>query len=262
MFPTTKVTSCNLLRRGLMGWTRKLLAISVLGSMILMACSGNEVVRIGTEGAYPPFAYVNEANELEGFEIELGNELCRRVQLECRWVVNDWESIIPNLQDSKYDAIMAAMSITSERDEVIDFTQAYYPPEPSVFAARAGAADTATEGRVAVQTATIQADYLEGKVSQLLEYPLAEDTIDAVLNGEADSTFAGLSYLRDIVAESEGRLAFVGAEVPLEGGTGIGVREGDEVLREKLDHAIQIMKDDASLNELILKWFKKDALTF
>ena len=244
-----------------MGQTTRLLGLALLVAFLVTSCGG-EVVRIGTEGAYPPFAYMNDANELDGFEIELGNELCRRVQLECQWVVNEWESIIPNLRDRQYDAIMAAMSITAERDEVIDFTQPYYPPEPSVYVALAGAAETAVEGKVAVQTATVQADHLEGKVSQFLEYPLAEDTIDAVLNGEADSTFAGLSYLRDIVADSEGRLIFIGPEVPLDGGTGIGVREGDEALREKLDHAIRMMKDDGSLNDLIRKWFQEDALTF
>ena len=95
-----------------------------------------------------------------------------------------------------------------------------------------------------------------------MEYPVAEDAVEAVLSGEADSTFVGDSYLMDVVENSEGKLHFVGPEVVLELGTGIGVREGDEVLREKLDHAIQMMKEDGSLNELIRKWFKEDAVTF
>ena len=72
------------------------------------------------------------------------------------------------------------MSITEERDQLIDFTQPYFPPEPSVFVALAGAGDATAGGRVAVQTATVQADYLDGKVASLLEYPLAEDTVAAV----------------------------------------------------------------------------------
>ena len=238
------------------------LAIFGLIMLAAVSCGGGETVRIGTEGAYPPFGYLNDSGELEGFEIELGDELCRRVQLKCEWVINDWESIIPNLRNRKYDAIMAAMSITDEREALIDFTQAYYPPEESVFAAMAGSGAEAARARVAVQVATVQADYLDGKVTELLEYPLAEDTIQAVLNGDADSTFASVSYLGEIVSASDGRLVFVGDEVPLDMGTGIGVREGDEPLKEKLDHAIRDMKEDGSLNDLIRKWFGEDARTF
>ena len=182
--------------------------------------------------------------------------------LKCQWLTNEWETIIPNLQGNKYDAIMAGMSITEERDQLIDFTQPYFPPEPSVFVALAGAGDATAGGRVAVQTATVQADYQDGKVASLLEYPLAEDTVAAVMKGEADSTFASISYVQDIVAESEGKLVFVGAEILLDKGTGIGMREDDVGLREKLDGAIGEMKQDGSLNDLIRKWFGESALTF
>ena len=74
-----------------------------------------QTVRIATEGAYPPYNLVNDKGELDGFEIELGNELCKRAALECTWVSNDWDSIIPNLVSSNYDAIMAGMNISEER---------------------------------------------------------------------------------------------------------------------------------------------------
>ena len=237
-----------------------------VGTLLLIlaatACGGTTPVRIGTEGAYPPFGYINDAGELEGFEIELGAELCQRANLECSWVINDWESIIPNLQANRYDAIMAGMSITEERDRLIDFTEAYVPPESSVFVALTGAAENVTAGRVAVQTATVQAAHLEGRVSELLEYDLARETIEAVLNGDADSTFASHSYLKDIVSASEGRLAFVGPTLSLSQGAGIGVREGDEELRSRLNQAIASMKEDGSLNDLIRKWLGEDEPTF
>ena len=245
-----------------MNKARGLFVFLLLVIPVAISCAGMQTVRIGTEGAYPPFGYLNDAGELEGFEIDLGNELCNRAQLKCQWLTNDWETIIPNLQGNKYDAIMAGMSITEERDELIDFTQPYFPPEPSVFVALAGAGDATAGGRVAVQTATVQADYLDGKVASLLEYPLAEDTVAAVMKGEADSTFASISYLQDIVAESQGKLVFVGTEILLDKGTGIGMRENDVGLREKLDGAIGEMKQDGSLNDLIRKWFGESALTF
>ena len=69
-----------------------------------------ETVRLGTEGAYEPWNFVNDAGKLDGFEIELGNELCKRASLRCEWVKNDWDSIIPNLKSGNYDAIIAGMS--------------------------------------------------------------------------------------------------------------------------------------------------------
>ena len=87
-----------------------------------------ETVRMGTEGAYPPYNYIDDDGNLAGFEIILGNELCKRAGLKCEWVKNDWDSIIPNLVSGNYDTIIAGMSITEERDKVIDFTQNYMLP--------------------------------------------------------------------------------------------------------------------------------------
>ena len=146
-----------------------------------------ETVRLGTEGAYEPWNFVNDAGELDGFEIELGNELCKRASLTCEWVKNDWDSIIPNLKSGNYDAIIAGMSVTEERQKAIDFTEEYYPADPSSYAALAGADASVSNGVVAAQTATIHAGYLAGSSATLVEFASAEETIAAVRNGEADA---------------------------------------------------------------------------
>ena len=114
-----------------------------------------ETIRMGTEGAYAPYNFIDDATgEVTGFEIELGNELCTRAELDCTWVRNDWDSIIPNLVSSNYDTIMAGMNINEERKQVIQFTQAYTPAMPSAYAALS--ADVDVEGGiVAAQTSTI-----------------------------------------------------------------------------------------------------------
>ena len=113
-------------------------------------------VRLGTEGAYPPYNFINDTGEVDGFERELGDELCARAELTCEWVTNDWDSIIPNLVSGNYDAIIAGMSITDERDEVIDFTQTYTPPTRRPMSRCRPTADL-TGGVIAAQTGTIQA---------------------------------------------------------------------------------------------------------
>ncbi|MDV4145444.1 transporter substrate-binding domain-containing protein [Shimia sp. FJ5] len=210
-----------------------------------------DTVRMGTEGAYAPWNFVNDAGEIDGFERELGDELCKRADLTCEWVKNDWDSIIPNLVSGNYDTIIAGMSITAERDEVIDFTQAYTPPDPSAYVAMS--ADVDVEGGViAAQATTIQAAFIAEKGWTLVEFATPDETVAAVKNGEADAVLADKSFL-DTVAGTDGLVMLERME-QIGGGVGMGVRESDQELKAKFDAAIQSMKDDGTLNALIAKW--------
>ena len=211
-----------------------------------------DTVRMGTEGAYPPYNFINDAGEVDGFERELGDELCVRAALTCEWVVNDWDSIIPNLVSGNYDTIIAGMSITAERDEVIDFTQNYTQPDASAYMALS--ADVNLSGAViAAQTNTIQASFVAASGATLVEFSTPEETVAAVKNGEADAVLADKSYLVP-VAEADNSLVLLAQQELIGGGVGMGVRESDNDLRDKFDAAITSMKADGSLNALIAKW--------
>jgi polar amino acid transport system substrate-binding protein len=225
-------------------------ALSVVASLAF--ADGHGTIRMGTEGAYPPWNFVNDAGDIDGFERELGDELCTRAELTCEWVKNDWDSIIPNLVSGNYDVIIAGMSITDERDEVIDFTQAYTPPDPSTYAALDAGVDL-TGGVIAAQTGTIQAGYVAESGATLVEFATPDETIAAVMNGEADAVLADASFIDTAIAANSG-LMVVGDPVALGGGVGMGIRESDGELRAKFDAAIQSMKDDGSLNAMIAKW--------
>ncbi|MBZ0124260.1 MAG: transporter substrate-binding domain-containing protein, partial [Roseovarius sp.] len=151
-----------------------------------------------------------------------------------------------------YDVIIAGMSITDERDEVIDFTQNYTPPDPSSYLALSADVEL-DSGVVAAQTGTIQAAFIAEKGWTLVEYATPEETIAAVRNGEADAVLADKSYLAPIAAE-EADLMLLEQNELIGGGVGLGVRESDGELKATLDAAIQSMKDDGSLNALIEKW--------
>lgn len=233
----------------------KTLILSMAGlaaSAGLALADSHTTVRIGTEGAYPPWNMINDDGEIDGFERELGDELCARAELTCEWVKNDWDSIIPNLVSGNYDAIMAGMSITAERDEVIDFTQAYTPPDPSNYVALSDDADL-EGGVIAAQVGTIQAAYVAESGATLVEFATPDETVAAVRNGEADAVLADSSFLLPI-AEQDADLMIVGPEVLLGDGVAMGLRESDGEMREKFDAAISSMKDDGSLNALIEKW--------
>ncbi|MGZ3217460.1 transporter substrate-binding domain-containing protein [Paracoccus sp. T5] len=242
----------------------KLLTIAAAALALTAGLSQAQTIRMGTEGAYPPYNFIDDATgEVTGFEIELGNELCARAELDCTWVRNDWDSIIPNLVSSNYDTILAGMNINEERKQVIQFTQPYTPAMPSAYAALSADADV-EGGVVAAQTSTIQAGHVASTGATLLEYPNPDQTVAAVRNGEADAVFADKDFLAPIVEESNGELVWVEGfdTVPLGEGIGMGLRQSDTELRDKFDTAITAMKEDGSLNALILKWFGEDALVF
>ena len=101
--------------------------LSVLAIFALLVASNVNAksIRIGTEGAYPPWNNLNAAGELEGAEIDCGNEACKRMNAECEWVTQDWDGILPALLNGKYDIIIAGMSITEERKKKVNFTNGY-----------------------------------------------------------------------------------------------------------------------------------------
>ncbi|MEN9062265.1 transporter substrate-binding domain-containing protein [Ponticoccus litoralis] len=238
----------------------------LIGTAVLAMTAGaalaQDVVRLGTEGAYPPYNFLDDNGEVAGFERFLGDELCKRAELTCEWVTNDWDSIIPNLVSGNYDAIIAGMSITPEREEVVAFTQNYTPPSPSSYVGTSDGIDPTT-AVIAAQTGTIRAAHvstMEG--ATLVEFPSPDETVAAVMGGEADLTLADKDFLIPAVEESGGALVFVGDDIPLGGGIGMAFRQSDPELRDKFDAAVQSMKDDGTLNEMILEHLGANSPTF
>jgi polar amino acid transport system substrate-binding protein len=233
--------------------------ILALGAGAALA-DAHSVVRMGTEGAYPPYNFIGDDGEITGFERDLGDELCARAELTCEWVLNDWDSIIPNLTSGNYDTIIAGMSITDERDEVIDFTQAYIPPASSLYLGMEDGFDL-SGAVIAAQTNTIQAGYIAAETgATLIEFATPDETVAAVRNGEADAVFADGDFLLPIAAE-DADLMIVLDPVQLGGGVGMGMREGDERI-DAFNAAITAMKEDGTLNALILEWFGDEAATW
>ncbi len=238
------------------------LAVAMVLTVGLLSCGdASDTVRLATIGEYHPFNFINDEGEIDGLEREMGDELCRRAELECEWVLNDWESMIPDLVAGEFDAIIAGMSITGKRDMTIDFTEPYYPPTPSVYLALASAGDEAVEGRLGAYANTIYSDYFTERGIEFTEFSDEDDRLAALLNGDIDAMLVDHAYATDKLSEYEGRLAVVGPTVLLDRGIGIGVRNDNDLLA-KLNSALASMKADDSLDSLILKWVGEGAATF
>ena len=241
---------------------KKLILAAVATLAFGSAVQAQETVRIATEGAYAPWNFLNDAGEPAGYEIDLGNAICAQAGLTCEFIINDWDSIIPNLLAGNYDVIMAGMSITDERRETIDFTQNYFPPDPSKFAAVAGSGIdlTTLEGkRIGVQGGTIQAAYAEenfAAANTVVSFGTADQAMADLAAGNLDTILADGAYLEPAVIASGGALEFVGEDIMIGDGIGAGIRKDEADLKAKLNDALTALKADGTVDKLIAQWFE------
>lgn len=230
-----------------------------------------KTVRFGVEGAYPPFSWTDASGEIKGFDIDLANALCQQMAVKCELVAQDWDGMIPALLSRKYDAIIAAMSITDERRKKVDFT-AKYAHIPNRFVAAKGTTLELTPAgmagkRIGVQRATTHDKYLTDNFGS---------DVTIVRYGNADEAYldlkAGrvLALLADASAIDQGLLSKAGGEMfeyvgPaltdrqwFGDGMGIAVRKGDQDLKAKLDEAIKTLRANGKYQEINQKYFKYD----
>ena len=275
------------------------LLLSIFVSIILLSTSTlADKIKIGTEGAYPPWNAKDESGKLIGFEIELANFLCIYMKHECTIVEQDWDGMIPALVMRKFDAIMAGMSITPERMKTINFSQGYASDGASLAvmkgsplegmdtsAINLSSTDTATEkiladlttalaGKtVCVQTATIHQNFLEsGLVGKptVRTYKTQDEVNLDVAAGRCDAGLADILAITDF-AEKSGKPVVLTGPVysggPFGAGVGVGIRKGDNSKQGKKDakllkdfnKAIDTARKNGKISELAIRWFGFDA---
>ena len=227
-------------------------------------------VRIGVEGAYPPFSSLAPDGKLVGFDIDITHALCQAMNTECTLVQQDWDGIIPALLARKYDAIVASMSITPERMKRVDFTDKYYQV-PAKFVAKAGVnwADT-NEGlkgkTVGVQRASIHQDYMEKRYPdvKLKLYGTQDEVYIDLVSTKIDAAMAdSVAMLEGFINTDKGMgYAFFGrdhVDPQIHGeGIGIAVRKKDGDLREKLNVAMEKIRSSGEYDKIAKKYFDFD----
>jgi octopine/nopaline transport system substrate-binding protein len=267
-----------------------LLSIGIFG---VASIANSKTIRIGTEGAYPPWNNLNSAGELEGAEIDFGNEACERMGVTCEWVTQDWDGIIPALLQGKYDIIIAGMSITEERKEKVNFTTGYMT-DGARFAVlknsglanlniagmakvnlnNAGGKEQAAIGQliaamdgktVCVQSSTIHQNFLEKHMSGAVDVKLYQAVDDHNLDlaaGRCDAVLADVGSIIDFM-ESDGGVdvAFTGPTFSggvFGDGVGGAVRKEDTDILEMWNAAIAEMSKDGTTAEITKEWFGRD----
>lgn len=225
-------------------------------------------VKIGTEGAYAPFNFIDANKQLQGFDVEIAKAICAAAKFDCEFVVQDWDGIIPGLNAKKYDAIIASMSITDERKKVVDFTDRYYKT-PARFVRKMGSkleiTDAGLKGKkVGVQRATIHENFLKdkyGKIVEVRSYATQDEANLDMVAGRIDLLLADSVVLSEgFLKTADGKaFEFVGPDFTdkkwFGDGAGIAVRKGDKELREAINKAIAQIRADGTYKKINDKYF-------
>ena len=264
---------------------------SIAALMIFFSSAQADSIRIGTEGAYPPWNAKDESGKLIGFEVELANWLCIYMKADCTLVEQDWDGMIPGLIMRKYDAIMAGMSITDERMKTINFSQGYADEVASLAVMKGSslegmdtpkAINLSTSGgdvkkalktltaalagkTIGVQTATIHQNFLEsGDVGsvKVRTYKTQDEVNLDLAAGRIDAALAAAVAFTDYAEKSGKPVVLVGPTFSggaFGNGVGVGIRKDDTDLLKRFNKAINTARKNGKISELAIKWFGFDA---
>lgn len=230
-----------------------------------------EKLRLGTEGAYPPFNYITTEGTIAGFDLDIGLELCKRIGAECEVVAQDWDGIIPGLLAKKYDFIIASMFITEERKQQVAFSEPYYKAAmahvvPMDFDLTVFTNDTLKGKVVGAQAGTTQADYAVQMYpdADVRLYPTQDEASLDMASGRLDVMVGDMLPLLDFVEKTKASACCKIAGEPITDpafvgeGVGIALRKEDTSLRERLNKALEEIRADGTYKTINDKYFPID----
>ncbi len=226
------------------------------------AASTGDVLRIGTEGAYAPFNYTNADGTLGGFDVEVANALCADMQVTCEIVAQDWDGIIPGLKAGKYDAIVAAMSVTPERSQQVSFTDPYFSNALVFLAKKDSSFDPSNNSdidshSIAAQRSTISSQWLEDtypKADMKLYDTLSNAFLDLGSNRVDAMISDKLPAIEWLSSNAGSKYALKGDEIDINDNFAIAVRPGDP-LQAKINQSLANIKANGTYDKINQKYF-------
>ncbi|MBB3105361.1 transporter substrate-binding domain-containing protein [Azomonas macrocytogenes] len=242
---------------------RKLWLAAAAILFINTQASAVDKLRIGTEGAYPPFNHINASRQPVGFDIDIAHALCAKMRVECEIVTVNWQEIIPALNSGRFDFLAASMSITQERSQIVDFTKPYYTDRLQFIAPQSSTLTIDQQGlsgkAIAVQRETVASTWLQesfGNVVNIRLYDTQEAAYADLAAGKIDGMLADRFTQWEWLQGKAGKaFEFKGEPVYDNDRIGIAVRKGDNSLREKLNKALDEIVADGTYQQINSKYF-------
>ncbi|HDZ55691.1 MAG TPA: transporter substrate-binding domain-containing protein [Pseudomonas xinjiangensis] len=241
---------------------KKVLFAAATAMLLSVPAMAADKLRIGTEGAYPPFNLIDSSGEVVGFDIDIAKALCEEMGAECTVVTSDWDGIIPALNTRRFDFLVASMSITEEREQAVDFTDPYYTNKLQFVAPKKSdfkVDEASLKGKtIGAQRATIAGQWLEDNLGDVVDIRLYDTQENAYLDmsaGRIDGVLAdNFVQYEWLESEAGSDFEFKGEPVFDNDKIGIAVRKGDP-LRERLNEALAAIIEDGTYEEINEKYF-------
>ncbi|TSB23076.1 transporter substrate-binding domain-containing protein [Psychrobacter sp. YGAH215] len=218
--------------------------------------TAGKTIRIATEGAYPPFNYTNADGSLAGFDIDVANALCAQMQAKCEIVAQDWDGIIPGLLAQKYDAVIAGMSITEERQEKVDFSEPYFANTMVWLTDTKGGFDPKSIKNLTLggQRSTTPGAYLqdnyEGKDGNTVKlYDNYDNAYLDLKSGRSDAVLAEKVSAKSWLADNPEGFGIVGDEIDNDDNIAIAVRKDDSI-KDDFNKALSEIRSNGELARL------------
>ncbi|WP_061031350.1 MULTISPECIES: arginine ABC transporter substrate-binding protein [Vibrio] len=242
---------------------KKILLASLIGLASLNAAAQEEI-KFAMEATYAPFEYMDENNQIQGFDVDLANALCEEMKATCTFHNQAFDSLIPALKFKRYDAAISAMDITEARLQQVNFSDAYYDNSAAFISIEGKVADQAAlEGkRIGVQNGSTHQSYLLEQLPGVTAVPYSsyQDAFIDMKNGRIDSVFGDTA----VVAEwfkKEDNLTYVGDQVTNQeyfgNGFGIAVNKSNPELVAQLNTALAAVKANGEYDKIFNKYFGK-----
>ncbi len=235
--------------------------------------SDEKVLRVGVEVAYMPWIGINSNGEVKGFEIDIANKICEKLNRKCEFIKQDWDGLIPALLNNKYDVIMAGMAVTNKRREKIDFSHGYADTGVAIASLSLEKSNSIEEllkniegKKLGVQIGTVSSEWADKTLKNTIirSYGTQEELNIDLLNGRIDAGINDTSVWTAL-QKSNSDIKIVSPiltakDDPLFGeGVGVGIKKGRTKLLDEINKALYEMSVEGSLSNLATKWFGYDA---
>lgn len=224
-----------------------------------------ETIRFATEATYAPFEMFDANNQIVGFDVDLANAMCDKINATCTFTHQSFDSLIPSLKFRRFDALMAGIDITPDRQKQVDFTDTYYANSAEFIAVKDKITSPAQlKGKkIGVQNGTTHQKYIMEQLKDMSTVPY--DNYQAAIldlqSGRIDAVFGDTAVADEwLKAKGNENLAVVGDKVTdpeyFGIGLGIAVRKGNKDLQDKLNKAMSEVKADGTYDVIYKKWFE------
>lgn len=230
-------------------------AIAAAATSLVLASV--EPVVVGTDAPFPAYTYLDEAGQITGFERDVMDEACARAALACSWELANFDQLIPGVMSGRFDVVLGGMAVTSDRQQLVDFTKSYHSTDPEEwYVGRPGAPEPAA-ALIAVQSGTVHEAHLRKLGLRHVSFPTEPEVLAALDAGKVDLALGPFQTRTDLAGFfADNGIGFLYSDMIHDDGVAMAVCKGNTELLDSLNAALNSMQADGTLASLETRWFE------